>query len=116
MIKIEGWCPYGCGQTLYLRLGIIECSYAHCPNPTGVTDLIVEDAKELGHIVKLTREGFSIQHPLKERIDRDLFHCGLHEYLDALAAGIPKWAPGNYLVQETPTADAPWEFSELHDG
>jgi Family of unknown function (DUF6085) len=43
LTKIVGHCPMGCGQTLFASEGgHITCSYALCPNP-GVVDDILKD-------------------------------------------------------------------------
>lgn len=80
MIKITGYCPMGCGQTLFLgEGGYVTCSMLSCPNPTSVSDLL--DDLQTEHVMTVTREGFTLRHPLRERIGRKLEEC---EMLDLI--------------------------------
>lgn len=94
---VLGYCPMGCGQTLFLASGgYITCSYAHCPNRTAVADIL--DDGETSHIVKIEESSFFLKHPLRERIADDLFGCAFHERLSALDG--PPRAPGTYRVTD----------------
>lgn len=94
--EVKGYCPMGCGGTLFLASGgYVTCSWIECPNPTAACDLLLDPETE--HIVVLTADGFSIQHPLRERLEGELFDCGLHRILSA-AEG-PPWLPGRYRAR-----------------
>jgi hypothetical protein len=106
---IKGYCPMGCGETLFIAVGgYITCSLIGCPNPTAVADLL-ED-REHEHIVVVDDETFSIQHPLRERLNRELFDCGLHKYLAELDGPPPR--PGRYRAHGS-TTGYPWIFEEV---
>ena len=39
--KVDGYCPMGCGPTLFLgEGGYVTCSWHACPNPSAVADLL----------------------------------------------------------------------------
>ncbi|HXS32224.1 MAG TPA: DUF6085 family protein [Solirubrobacterales bacterium] len=95
MINVRGHCPIGCGETLFVGGGgHVTCSYETCPRPAAVDELLAE--RETEHIVVFTPTNFSIQHPLRERLDGELFDCELHAHLSNL--GGPPVAPGRYRV------------------
>lgn len=83
---IRGYCPMGCGSTLRRRPADdkIVCQHSRCPRPTAVTELL--DDPESEHVVTFEAEGFTVRHPLRERLDGGLMHCLLHEFL----AGLPR--------------------------
>lgn len=94
--RVQGKCPW-CGRSsLFLGAGdYITCSTAECSNPTGVTDLL---DGETGHVVVILETGgFTIQHPMRERAEGELFDCGLHQYLSSLSAA--PIASGKYRVR-----------------
>lgn len=91
--RIPGYCPMGCGETLFAGSGgHITCSYLGCPEPTAVDELLGE--RETEHIVVFTEAGFDIQHPLRERLGGELFDCGLHAHCRSLTG--PPTMPGRY--------------------
>lgn len=93
--KVQGYCPMGCGTTLFLGSGgYVTCSLDKCPNPSAASDIL--DTREHEHIVVLEEDTFSMQHPLRERLNGELFDCGLHQYLNTL--GGPPRMPGRYRV------------------
>lgn len=114
MIRVAGHCPT-CGQR---ELAIepdpwggtssrsLICVARDCPDPTAA-DKVLADG-EVEHIVTLEEEHFHIQHPLRERIDGELFACPLHAYLASLDS--PPVAPGRFRV--APGGDE-WTFEEL---
>jgi hypothetical protein len=84
--RIKGFCP-ACGQDeLYVshlrcRLG---CSNPVCPDPDAADKLLADN--ETHHIVRFdpNDEVFDIKHPIRERIDDELFDCSIHQLvLDA---------------------------------
>lgn len=106
--KVKGYCPMGCGQTLFVgEGGYITCSWAECPNPGALSD-IVNDAL-VSHLVTLRPDTFSITHPLRERLDGDLHECGLERYLVGLDG--PPRQPGRYLVDQSENG---WRFEPVY--
>lgn len=102
---VAGYCPMGCGQTLFLGSGSqIRCSNHGCPRPDAVDELLAD--RETEHVVVLGEATFSIQHPLRERLDGALFECQLHEWLSEQDG--PPEGPGQYRVSE-PYGDSFWE-------
>lgn len=80
MIRIEGNCPMGCGAHLYAEEGRsfnrIICMAQGCPRISAAQE-ILEDA-ESEHTVQFSGSGFTIRHPLRERLDDKLMTCDLH--------------------------------------
>ena len=93
--KVVGYCPMGCGETLFLGDGgYITCALLRCPRPDAAT--VILDDGEVHHIVSVEESAFAVQHPLRERLDGDLFRCSLHGWLTE-QSGPPK-TPGTYRV------------------
>jgi hypothetical protein len=92
----------GCGTTLFLGTGgHVTCRRIDCPNPSAV-DQILGD-RETEHLVDFTAAGFSILHPLRERLDPDeggLLGCVLHRHITALIG--PPVAAGRYRAHPDP--------------
>lgn len=93
-MKAAGFCPMGCGQTLAFREedGAINCAAQGCPEPEAVGKILGDEETE--HVVTFDVQGFSIQHPLRERIGGALHECALHRVL-ADHSG-PPYKPGRY--------------------
>ena len=109
--KVQGNCPMGCGKTLFLGAGgYVTCSWIKCPNPTAVSDLLL-DHSEHRHIVVLGTAGYDIEHPIRERLNGELFACPLHAHLKAQDG--PPWAPGRYLVHDRGNAGWSWQKAPL---
>ena len=80
---VTGYCPMGCGRTLFLADGgYVTCSYIHCPRRGAVADLLAD--REISHIVQLGEDTFTVRHPLRERLDDALMTCTLHEHIAGL--------------------------------
>lgn len=96
MSRVLGFCPMGCGQSLYALSsdGQIVCSDPACPDMQAVHKIL--DTRETEHLVKLTETGFSIVHPLKERVDGALLDCDLVGELSEWEN--PAFPPGKYRV------------------
>ncbi len=91
--KVQGFCPMGCGSTLFLASGnYITCSLDKCPDPCAANDILAEN--EPHHIVKFGEATFDVIHPLRERLGDDLFNCRLHSLIKAMWG--PPVAPGRY--------------------
>lgn len=130
MIKVRGFCPMGCGETLFVvnhRVSNhrVECCNEGCPRPAAAAEILNDPETE--HIVEVDAVGFCLQHPLRERLDGDLFGCTLHDQLVAKAGptgptGLVE--PGRYRVTADPAADgllyepvvpAEWEREQLDE-
>lgn len=104
-IKVAGYCPFGCGETLFLAdSGRIVCLFSGCSRPYAVAEILEDHETE--HTVMLSRTAFTVRHPLRERLDDALLTCQLHEYIAALDG--PPVAPGRYRA--TPDGDL-WAWS-----
>lgn len=105
--RLKGYCPMGCGETLFVGSGgHITCSYPECKNPTAVDDILGDGETE--HIVTLEGERFHVEHPLRERLGGALHRCRLHRYLTEL--GGPPRQPGTYRVRwQDSTSDSTFE-------
>jgi hypothetical protein len=91
---ISGYCPMGCGETLELAVGgTVGCGHALCPCPDAVARILADPETE--HIVDLQPDGYSIKHPLAERINDALLDCDLHDHVQRM---IPDAALGRYRV------------------
>lgn len=90
---VQGYCPMGCGRTLFLADGgYVTCSYVRCPRPDAVADILAD--RESEHIVVFSAGDFTIRHPLRERLGDSLMDCELHKVLEVLAG--PPVQPGRY--------------------
>lgn len=82
MLDVRGFCPMGCGQTLHLgEGGYLYCRKLKCPDPSAASEVL--DDRETEHVVTFTLTGFTIRHPLKERLGDKLLTCDLQELLSA---------------------------------
>lgn len=97
-VRIAGVCPMGCGRTLFLGSGgHVTCSFADCPRPTAVDDLLhISDE----HYVVFGEEHFTVEHTIRERLEGTMHDCPLHAALSSLAG--PPVPPGRYRA--TPRA------------
>ena len=94
--KVKGNCPMGCGGTLFLGSGgYVTCAWSRCPNPTAMADLMLDHA-EAHHVVNVGDETWTIQHPMRERLNGELFECPLHTFMAGLSG--PDRKPGRYIV------------------
>ena len=94
------YCPMGCGNTLHvMSSGAIRCLLPKCPDPNAVVKILSQPESHLD-VVEFTGDDFRILHPLRERIDGQLFDCPVHLACQVMdgpprdAAGRP--APGRY--------------------
>lgn len=94
---VAGYCPMGCGRTLFLAAGgCVTCSFISCPRPTAVDDLLEDQESE--HIVQFDPDEFTVRHPLRERLDDALMDCDLHHYIASLPG--PPVRPGRYRARQ----------------
>lgn len=117
---VAGYCPMGCGETLFLGSGgYITCSWIQCPNPTAVSDILGH--RETEHLVLFEPGTFTILHPLRERTSFEgLLQCDLAQHIqnDLLPRITPK--PGVNMARraaippDSRLADAAtWFFDEV---
>jgi hypothetical protein len=106
-LDVAGYCP-ACGwRSLFLAYGgHVTCRRAACPSPTSA-DTILDDP-ETEHVVELGPHGFTVRHPLRERLGDELMHCHLHWDLAALDE--PPAPLGRYRVLSGP---AGWTWESL---
>jgi len=104
--RVQGFCPMGCGKTLFLGDGgYVTCSWIECPEPDAVSTILDEDESE--HLVHLEARTFTIRHPLRERLRDDLLTCEVHTTL-ASGDGPPR-AVGDYRMRRL--QDGRWTWS-----
>src|SRR5215212_5924684 len=64
--RIRGYCPMGCGRTLFRGdSGHITCSFTECPDPGAVDTILGKDQTE--HLLTIESNSFTVDHPLRER-------------------------------------------------
>lgn len=98
------YCPMGCGQTLHrMPGGMISCLAQKCPDK-GAAQKILGD-RETEHVVELGEDGFTIKHPLHERLDDVLMTCELHQHIAGLDEDereyLARPSPGRYRATWT---------------
>lgn len=99
----------GCGETLELdSSGKVRCSNKDCKKRYAVASIIADSETE--HIVRIEKHSFSVQHPLRERLNGDLFNCQVHASLKAL--GGPPKPVGVYRLM---SGDWTWSLVEVHN-
>ena len=109
MSRIQGFCPMGCGTTLFVgEGGYLTCSHLKCPRPDAVSDLLAD--RETEHIAEIEAKTFTIRHPLRERLDDALMECDLHAHLARLAKAPVR--PGRYRARWSAGVDT-WVFEAL---
>lgn len=106
---VYGSCPMGCGQTLQVdTLGNVTCYSQGCPRPDAVAVLLADVETE--HLVQVGEFGYTIQHPLKERLEGQLFECPAAAAVsDEVARRLQR--PGVFRVEFNPDGGVlAWEF------
>jgi len=101
MINLDGFCPMGCGQTLRAEetraVNRIVCWGSGCPEPLAASRILQDSETE--HVVQFGGSGFTLRHPLRERLGDALMECDLHLLLMALP-GPPDGRPGRFTARE----------------
>lgn len=96
---VPGYCPMGCGQTLFRASGgYITCRYLECPRPDAMSSILEDQEHE--HLVTFDEKGFTVRHPLRERLDEQLMSCDLHRFCADLSG--PPAQLGTYRVSLGP--------------
>jgi hypothetical protein len=105
-----GFCPMGCGQTLTVTYAgegrpEITCKHVLCPCPDAVARILADPETE--HIVDLQPDGYSVKHPLAERLNDALLDCDLNDHVQRM---IPDAARGRYRVARSGER---WEWTAV---
>lgn len=109
--SVQGVCPACGNRTLFRGAGgHITCSWvgspragiAGCPDPCAADTLLSAEHAHTDHIVTFTDYGFTVQHPLRERIAGTMESCSLHQELSRDLAGPPEQGAGSYRVVRRP--------------
>jgi hypothetical protein len=86
-------CPMGCGRRLHLmEAGVIRCLGKGCPDPMAAQKILEGDTG--ADLVRIEDGGFSVLHPLRERLGGGLFECQVGKIMSAMDG--PPAAPGRY--------------------
>jgi Family of unknown function (DUF6085) len=96
-IRVLGYCP-ACGQDkLFVPKngGAVLCHHMECPEPTAAHDILAD--RETQHVVTFTEKGWTLRHPLIERIEDRLMACSVHEMISELKN---RPEPGTYRVKD----------------
>ena len=94
-VDVVGFCP-ACGhESLHVVDGKVVCARRiRCPRPDAAHVLLQDP--EPGHLVEIKDDGFTVRHPLIERLDDAFMDCALHACLHALPG--PPVPLGRYRV------------------
>lgn len=103
--SVQGHCP-ACGwKGLFLDAdGHVTCSQYDCPNPSAAGDILSDG--EIEHLVTFTADGWTIRHPLRERLDDQLVTCPLNDVCRDLPGPPPQL--GTYRATPTDGARFTW--------
>lgn len=100
-VRVAGFCPMGCGESLSVALGgHIVCGNPECSYPSAVHDILKD--RETEHIVVADEDGFSVMHPLRERINRFQLECGV---CGQLVEHQEDYLPGRYRIYADGTCE-----------
>jgi hypothetical protein len=116
--EVQGYCPMGCGPTLHLtRGGTIACRHSCCPRRYAAAEVLYDQETE--HIIVFGETGFTVRHPLRERLGDALMDCELHKDIAAMAG--PPVPPGTYRARWTDYDPAVpgygrWTWEEIDHG
>lgn len=107
--RVAGECPMGCGRTLFLgHGGHVTCSLLGCPHPTAADELLHLPTE---HYVVFDEQGWTLEHPARERIEGSMHGCAVHDAMRALTGAPVK--PGRYMVSGD--GKLPLTFAEARD-
>lgn len=100
--SLDAQCP-ACGQRSLYRgfQGRITCATADCPDAGAVHNLL-NDPNLTAHLVSVTVHGWTIRHPLVERVGDALFTCDLGTHLNGQREANADLGPGVYRVDINP--------------
>jgi hypothetical protein len=108
--RVKGYCPMGCGETLFLGdAGYVTCSWVDCPVPDAVSTILESGEKE--HLVQLMEDGFTVRHPLRERLGDGLMKCTLTEHVRDLPPD--RVVPGLWRLSRDAAPGGMWNWEEI---
>jgi len=97
---VVGYCPMGCGPHLHVMSGgMIKCLDPECPNPGAVTHILSDQETE--HVAEITDDGWTLKHPLRERLGGDLFACEMGRKMTAVQESERSMAAGRWRLTLT---------------
>lgn len=121
LIDIVGFCPACGNKSLHVESGVgtVHCLQRGCLNP-GAAHAILSDP-EIEHILEVLPDveteqsgRWTLKHPLRERVDGDLFSCSVHESLRTHFAFHYPPEPARYRVSsDSGDGRPPWKFEKL---
>jgi hypothetical protein len=98
----------GCGERLIIgEGGVLWCASLLCPRPDAAAEILADGEAE--HIVSWAGDGFTIRHPLRERLDDALLRCELHLHCGWLLGDGSGPEPGTYRVRGQGRVQWCWE-------
>jgi hypothetical protein len=108
IFKVHGYCPMGCGETLYLDgLACVRCDQPNCPRPDAADRILADPETE--HLVTVAEDGYSMKHPLHERLDNALLSCALGAEIGELYQDVGDYlGMGTFRVVPTPPRGWTW--------
>lgn len=94
------YCPMGCGPTLHrMTSGLIQCLDPMCPDSAAAWKILGD--QQTDDIVDFTETGFTLTHPLRDRLrPGGLVSCPVHALCEQLP-GPPNGKPGRYRARIT---------------
>lgn len=115
--RVAGYCPMGCGETLYLSMGgTVECSSSSCEHPYAVTKLLGDPETE--HLVTFQYFGYNAKHPMRERLGDQLLTCGIGDAVEIFFrnAPIPELAEQvTFRFMRSPIGPGGWSWERMEE-
>lgn len=118
-MKLCGHCPV-CGESELVTqdlstpdglVAYVWCDNKFCARQNAVNEILSDPETE--HIVTLTDDGWSMKHPLRERLDDELLDCLVARKIrQAFELGGPVPEPGTYRVVPSTNDREPWEWEK----
>src|ERR1017187_5858481 len=105
MTHIDGYCP-SCGsrQLVASDDGQILCKQEGCALPSAASQ-ILNQGGETGHILESRDDGWTLMHPLRERLEGGLFRWAVADTVNAIG---PPAMLGYYRILAA--AGTAWEY------
>jgi uncharacterized protein DUF6085 len=103
MVQVAGCCP-ACGKAElavqsytdeYPERCLVRCQSPGCPRPMAASEILAET--EIAHLLLADEEGWTLKHPLLERVEGRLFFCPVAALVRE--RGVPA-RPGVYRVPD----------------
>lgn len=106
-LKVQGYCPMGCGETLEVnKRGAVSCGGGDCMDPHAVQEIL--NQSEHRHILNIDTAGWTLKHPLAERVQDELFECPIGARMHVVA--LDRVEHGRYAVS---LDDDQWKWEKL---